>query len=118
MKTRKNSRFCNFETLESRQLMAGDVTATIMSGDRLVITEAAGHIGTDNGVSISLVNGKIRVAGDYPAEGGSGISKVNGSSKAKIETRIKKCNGERKGVECIATRYEDYGMGGKTIMID
>ena len=80
MKTRKNSRFCKFETLESRQLMAGDVTATILSGNRLVITEAAGQIGTDNGVSISLVNGKIRVTGDYPAEGGSGISKINGKN--------------------------------------
>jgi hypothetical protein len=54
--------FC-IEGLESRQLMAGDVTAQVVSGN-LVINEAPGHVGAASNIAVTkLANGNLRVAG-------------------------------------------------------
>lgn len=63
----RNSRFSrprsfSIEQLEDRQLMAGDVAATLTGGN-LFLNEAAGQAGADQKVAVSqLTNGKIRVA--------------------------------------------------------
>jgi hypothetical protein len=51
------------EALESRQLMAGDVAASIVNGS-LYLNEAAGQLGQDNQILVSqLANGRIRIQG-------------------------------------------------------
>jgi hypothetical protein len=53
----------HMERLETRQLMAGDVAASIVNGS-LYLNEAAGQLGQDNQILVSqLANGKIRIQG-------------------------------------------------------
>jgi hypothetical protein len=78
------SRFKNtalrVESLESRQMMAGDVTA-YMSGGNLYLTEAAGQAGGENSVVISqLPSGQIRVSGNAHISNDSVFSLVNGQA--------------------------------------
>jgi hypothetical protein len=66
-KSRANSfgkpRQLGIESLEKRELMAGDVTAYVQYGN-LYINEAAKQVGMDNAIQITrLDNGQIRVAG-------------------------------------------------------
>ena len=71
----------SFETLETRDLMAGDVTATFQN-NTIFLSEAAGQAGGDNGVFISQTpEGLIRITGDFP-NGDGPISKVNGNESA------------------------------------
>jgi hypothetical protein len=66
------------EKLETRELMAGDVTANVVNGD-LYLSEASGQAGLDNAVWISkLANGNIRVDGN-PAPDFT-RTRVNGQS--------------------------------------
>jgi hypothetical protein len=66
------------EKLETRELMAGDVAASVMNGD-LYLTEATGQAGLDNAVWISkLFNGNIRVDGNFAPDGTR--SHVNGQN--------------------------------------
>ncbi|MBW8886060.1 MAG: hypothetical protein JF612_15080 [Planctomycetia bacterium] len=66
------------ESLESRQMMAGDVTASLLGGN-LYLTEAAGQAGQENSVIISqLPGGQIRVAGNAQITNGNVSSHVNG----------------------------------------
>jgi hypothetical protein len=66
------------ESLESRQMMAGDVTAYLSAGN-LYLTEAAGQIGQENSVIISqLPGGQIRVEGNAQISNDSATSLVNG----------------------------------------
>lgn len=64
MKTKKSrTKFLRVEHLESRQLMAGDVSAVLHNGN-LLLTEASGQLNQENSVEISkLSNGMIRVTG-------------------------------------------------------
>ena len=72
--SKSNKRF-QFEQLEPRQMMAGDVTAVLQNGN-LYLTEAKGQIGRDNGILVSeLTNGKIHIQGT--AVTGT-ASKING----------------------------------------
>jgi hypothetical protein len=65
------------ERLEDRQLMAGDVVASLLDGN-LVLTEARGQSGADNSVRVSqLSSGMIRVSGNGTLAGGS-QSLING----------------------------------------
>lgn len=67
------------ETMEARELNAGDVTAFMMNGN-LNLAEAAGQIGADNSVLISqLPDGRIRVKGNGILADNS-VSKVNGAA--------------------------------------
>jgi hypothetical protein len=60
-----------FETLEDRRMKAGDIAASVQSGN-LYITEAAGQAGLDNGILISEVSaGVVRVQGIAPSGTGS-----------------------------------------------
>ncbi len=66
------------ESLESRQMMAGDVTASL-SGGNLYLTEAAGQAGQENSVVISqLPGGEIRVSGNAQISNDNVSSLVNG----------------------------------------
>jgi hypothetical protein len=66
------------ESLESRQMMAGDVTASL-SGGNLYLTEAAGQAGQENSVVISqLSDGQIRVSGNAQISNDNVSSLVNG----------------------------------------
>ena len=70
------SRKLSMEQMEARQLMAGDVTATLTGGN-LTLNEASGQAGRDNSVLISqIAPGKIRVQSNTTSDGTS--SKING----------------------------------------
>ena len=72
------SRKLSMEQMEARQLMAGDVTATLTGGN-LILNEAAGQAGRDNSVLISqIAPGKIRVQQNSTSDGS--FSKINGRS--------------------------------------
>ena len=72
--SKSNKRF-QFEQLEPRQMMAGDVTAVLQNGN-LYLTEAKGQIGRDNGILVSeLTNGKIHIQGTSVT---GAASKING----------------------------------------
>jgi hypothetical protein len=78
------SRFKNttlrVESLESRQMMAGDVTA-YLSGGNLYLTEAAGQAGKENSVVISqLPSGQIRVEGNAQISNPNTSSLINGQA--------------------------------------
>src|SRR5262245_61910722 len=78
------SRFKNtklrVESLESRQMMAGDITA-YMSGGNLYLTEAAGQTGQENSVVISqLPGGQIRVSGNAQISNPGVSSHINGQA--------------------------------------
>jgi hypothetical protein len=68
------------ESLESRQMMAGDVTASL-SGGNLYLTEAAGQANQENSVVISqLPGGQIQVSGNAQISNDSVSSLVNGQA--------------------------------------
>ena len=77
---KSNNRRLSLESLEGRQLMAGDVVASLFNGD-LYISEVSQQVGQDNGIRISkLASGKIQVLGTV-ANGTDPIAtKVNGLS--------------------------------------
>lgn len=70
----------SFERLESRELMHGNVIASIVnagSGPFLFVTEAAGDVSQANTVQVSrLANGKVRVTGGTNSDGT--FTRVNG----------------------------------------
>jgi len=75
---RKNRQFC-IEQLEARQMMAGDVAASVDRAGNLFLTEAVGQAGGDNGVLISQIdNTHIRVEGT--ASNGGAKSLINGAA--------------------------------------
>jgi hypothetical protein len=79
--SKQRARF-RFESLESRQMMAGDVAAFVQNG-HLFLNEAAGQAGQANGVEISqLANGNIQVKG-LSAPGGA-ASLINGQQSAEF----------------------------------
>jgi hypothetical protein len=66
------------ETLERRDMKAGDVAAYLQNGN-LILNEAAGQLGGDNGVQVSqLANGNIRVEGISAAGGAASL--INGQA--------------------------------------
>ena len=66
------------ELLENRQMMAGDVAASVVNGN-LYISEALGQSGLDNGVRVFQVSpGVVRVMGAESASGDASKSLVNG----------------------------------------
>ena len=73
--SKRPARF-QFESLESRQMMAGDISAYVQNGN-LYLVEAAGHAGRDQAAWVShLSNGKVRVEGTTNADGIK--SRING----------------------------------------
>jgi hypothetical protein len=67
-----------YESLERREMMAGDVTAFVSNGD-LFLEEATGHVGGDTGVFVSqLPDGKLRIAGNWAPDGTQSL--VNGQT--------------------------------------
>lgn len=71
----------HMEQMEAREMMAGDVSASVVKGT-LYLTETAGQTNRDNSVLISqIAPGKIRVAGNATTTDGT-ISKVNGQNFA------------------------------------
>ncbi len=77
-KFKKNHQF-HMERLEDRRLMAGDIEAFFGAPGTLFIREAAGHVGGEQSVQVSLLeNGKVRVQGVTTPSNPQG-SKVNGS---------------------------------------
>ena len=79
----KHFRKLRMEQMEARQMMAGDVSASVVDGN-LYINEAARQVGRDNGITISqLANGMIRVEGHNPLNTTTGTpSRVNGAAYA------------------------------------
>ncbi|HVX10837.1 MAG TPA: hypothetical protein VHC22_06625 [Pirellulales bacterium] len=74
----RKKRSLTLESLESRELKAGDVAANLQNGS-LYLTEAAGQAGKDNSVIVSeLPNGLVRVQGNATNDGS--VSKVDGSA--------------------------------------
>lgn len=66
------------EQLETRQMMAGDLAASVYNGN-LYINEAAGQTGLDNGVRVVQVSpGIVRVMGAESANGDASKSLING----------------------------------------
>ena len=81
----------NMERMEAREMMAGDVTATV-TGGTLYLTEAAGQAGRDNSVIVSqIAPGNIRVAGNATTTDSS-VSKINGNSKVKTPAAFQDFN--------------------------
>lgn len=75
----KRYRKLNMETMEPRQMMAGDVMATV-TGGTLYLNEASGQAGRDNSVLVSqIAPGKIRVTGNATTTDGT-LSKINGAA--------------------------------------
>jgi hypothetical protein len=73
--SKRQDRF-RFESLEARQMMAGDVAAYVQNGN-LYLTEAPGQAGRDNAVLVShLENGHVRVRGLATADGTKSL--ING----------------------------------------
>jgi hypothetical protein len=71
------------EQMEAREMMAGDVTASVTNGT-LTITEAAGQAGRDNSVLVSQISpGVIRVAGNPTTTDGTIGKVINGNSRIK-----------------------------------
>jgi hypothetical protein len=69
------NRKLNMERMEAREMMAGDVTASVSNGT-LYLSEAAGQAGRDNSVIISqIAPGRIRVAGNATTTDAS-VSKI------------------------------------------
>lgn len=79
-----NARRPVFESLESRQLFAADITATLTNGSLYINEVASTQNGFDQAIQLSsLSNGKVRVAGitsQNPADTRS--SRVNGAAFA------------------------------------
>src|SRR5262245_63329664 len=70
------SRFHGFESLESRQMMAGNILANFSNGT-LTLNEHPGSVGKGQAVWVSqLSNGSVRVSGQLSQEGGSTL--ING----------------------------------------
>ena len=68
----------NMEKMEDRQMMAGDITASVVNGN-LFLNEADGQAGLDNSVVISqIAPGQIRVTGNTFADGTT--SHINGAA--------------------------------------
>ncbi len=68
-----------FERLETREMKAGDVAASMQNGN-LYLNEAYGQAGLDNSVLVSqLVDGTIRVTGNGTLTNGS-VSRINGAA--------------------------------------
>jgi hypothetical protein len=66
------------EQMEARQMMAGDVAASVVDGN-LYLNEAAGQAGLDNSVLISqIAPGRIRVTGNGTSDGTASL--VNGAA--------------------------------------
>jgi hypothetical protein len=66
------------EQMEARQMMAGDVTASVVNGN-LVLNEAAGQAGLDNAVLISQVApGQISVSSKLAPDGSASL--INGQA--------------------------------------
>ncbi|MDZ4656926.1 MAG: hypothetical protein SH868_05035 [Bythopirellula sp.] len=81
-KFNKNNRF-HMERLEDRQMMAGDVFATMSTDGTLVLLEAGNSVGGAQSVMVQpLTNGKVRVTGiTSPANiVGSNILNANGQN--------------------------------------
>jgi hypothetical protein len=69
----------NMEQMEAREMMAGDIAASV-SGGTLFLNEASGQGGLDNSVIVSqIAPGRIRVTGNYTTTD-STLSKVNGAA--------------------------------------
>jgi hypothetical protein len=67
-----------YESLERREMMAGDVAAFVSNGD-LYLNEEVGHVGGDTGVLVSqMPDGKIRVTGNFAPDGSRSL--VNGQT--------------------------------------
>src|SRR5215208_7014274 len=76
---RRNARL-SFDRLESRDLMSGNVLASIVNvggTPELFITEALGESGAANAVHVSrLITGQVRVQGELNSDGT--VTRVNG----------------------------------------
>jgi hypothetical protein len=67
------------EKLEARELMAGDVAASVNASGDLILNEAVGQAGLDNAVWVSrLADGRIRVDGNFAPDGTRSL--VNGQN--------------------------------------
>ncbi|PYK12534.1 MAG: hypothetical protein DME65_03875 [Verrucomicrobia bacterium] len=80
------SRFHHFEPLESRQMMAGNLTANLTSGT-LFINEAPFSLGQDQAVQVSqnFLLGRITVTGKQTADGGTTL--INGKNSVTFISR-------------------------------
>jgi hypothetical protein len=71
------SRKLRMEQMEAREMMAGDIAASVVNGN-LILNEATGQTGKDNSVLISqIAPGRIRVTGNSTTTDGT-TSLVNG----------------------------------------
>jgi hypothetical protein len=69
----------NIEQMEAREMMAGDVAASVVNGT-LYLNEASGQAGRDNSVIVSqIAPGRIRVTGNSTTTD-STVSKINGAA--------------------------------------
>ena len=67
------------EQMEAREMMAGDVTASVVNGS-LYLTEAAGQTNRDNAVTISQISAShVRVTGNATTTDHT-FSKINGAA--------------------------------------
>lgn len=74
----KRKRSFRLESLEQREMLAGDVTAYVQNGN-LYLNEAAGQAGQDNGAAIyRLADGNLRVEGRSAS--GQADSLINGAA--------------------------------------
>jgi hypothetical protein len=78
----RTARFHGFESLEPRQMMAGNLTANVVS-NTLFINEAPGSLGLDQSVQVSLApNGNVKVDGLFTRSGGQTL--INGATSVQL----------------------------------
>src|SRR6476620_3269472 len=92
----------SFEQMEAREMMAGDVAASVSNGN-LYLNEAAKQIGRDNAVLVSqIAPGKIRVTGLATADGT--VSKIGGKTY--------------KDFSGVSSLFVNFGAGNDKIVFD
>ena len=74
----RRQRTLRIEQMEARQMMAGDVAASVVGGT-LYLNEASGQAGLDNSVVVSQLSpGRIRVSSNSTSDGSSSL--INGAA--------------------------------------
>jgi hypothetical protein len=104
--TPPTTRFHGFESLESRQMLAGNLTAHV-TGDTLFINEKPGSIGLDQSVQVSRApSGQIRVEGLFNKSGGQTL--IDGFTSRDLPPAAKLVIGTGGGNDQIQVRNASF----------
>jgi hypothetical protein len=100
------SRWHHFESLESRQMMAGNLTANVVN-NTLFINEAPGSLGLDQSVQVSFASsGNVKVEGLFNKSGGQTL--INGATSVVLPHTSNLVIGTGGGSDQIQVRNEGF----------